>query len=67
MEQATTVTAPKLVAPKEAAGYLGVSEKWLERDRWAGAKIPYVKIGRHVRYRMSDLVRFVDENTEGAA
>ena len=59
MEQATTVTAPKLVAPKEAAGYLGVSEKWLERDRWAGAKI--------VRYRMSDLVRFVDENTEGAA
>lgn len=39
-----------------AAAYLGVSKAFLERDRWAGAKIPFVRIGRKaVRYRVSDL------------
>ncbi|RFU14372.1 DNA-binding protein [Rhodobacteraceae bacterium W635] len=47
---------------RRAADYLGVSTKWLERDRWIGASIPYVKIGRAVRYRATDLAAFVDRN-----
>jgi excisionase family DNA binding protein len=40
----------------EAARYLGISKAFLERDRWAGAKIPFIRVGaRAVRYRLQDL------------
>jgi excisionase family DNA binding protein len=46
---------------KEAAAYLGVSMAFLERDRWAGARIPFIKVGaRAVRYRMSDLDAYLE-------
>ncbi|MEW8684773.1 MAG: helix-turn-helix domain-containing protein [Candidatus Thiodiazotropha sp.] len=46
---------------KEAAAYLGVSMAFLERDRWAGARIPFIKVGaRAVRYRMSDLEAYLE-------
>ena len=32
----------KLLTTKEAARFLGVSTAFLERDRWAGARIPFV-------------------------
>ena len=51
----------KLLTTKEAARYLGVSEAFLERDRWAGARIPFIKVGsRAVRYRPIDLENFLD-------
>jgi predicted DNA-binding transcriptional regulator AlpA len=40
----------RLLNQKETAERLGMSEAWLERDRWAGAKIPFIKLGRAVRY-----------------
>lgn len=50
-----------LLRTKEAASYLGVSMAFLERDRWAGARIPFIKVGsRAVRYRLSDLDSFLD-------
>ena len=50
----------KLLTTKEAAKYLGVSEAFLERYRWAGATIPFVRIGaRAVRYEISALDAFV--------
>jgi excisionase family DNA binding protein len=46
---------------KEAATYLRVSMAFLERDRWAGARIPFIKVGsRAVRYRVSDLDTYLD-------
>lgn len=46
----------KLLTTKEAAEFLGVSVAFLERDRWAGARIPFIRVGkRAVRYRMIDL------------
>lgn len=51
----------KLLTTKQAAPYLGVSEAFLERDRWAGARIPYIKVGsRAVRYRISDLEAYIE-------
>ena len=51
----------KLLTTKEAAPILGVSVAFLERDRWAGARIPYIKIGsRAVRYRPSDLHAYIE-------
>ena len=50
-----------LLTTKQAAPILGVSIAFLERDRWAGARIPYIQIGsRAVRYRMSDLMNFIE-------
>lgn len=50
----------KLLTTKEAARFLGVSEAFLERDRWAGAEIPFVRVGsRAVRYQLSALEAFV--------
>jgi predicted DNA-binding transcriptional regulator AlpA len=46
----------------QAAKYLCVSKAFLERDRWAGARIPFIKIGsRAVRYRLSDLNAFIEQ------
>lgn len=43
----------KLLTTPQAANVLGVSIAFLERDRWAGAKVPFIKIGsRAVRYRL---------------
>jgi excisionase family DNA binding protein len=51
----------KLITTKEAAIFLGVSVAFLERDRWAGAKVPFVRVGdRGVRYRPSDLQAYVE-------
>lgn len=52
----------QLLTTEQAASYLGVSPAFLERDRWAGESIPYIRIGsRLVRYRQSDLDDYVDE------
>ena len=51
----------KLINTQEAADYLGVSKAFLERDRWAGARIPFLKIGsRTVRYRQMDLDSYIN-------
>ncbi len=34
-----------LIKQSEAASYLGLSEATLERDRWRGGDIPYIKVG----------------------
>lgn len=45
-----------LLTTAEAASFLGVSKAFLERDRWAGARIPFIQIGsRTVRYEPSTL------------
>ncbi len=49
-----------LLTTHEAAKYLSVSIAFLERDRWAGATIPFIQVGsRAVRYRSADLEKFV--------
>lgn len=50
----------KLLTTTQAAQFLGLSKAFLERDRWAGAKVPFIKIGdRAVRYRIDDLDAYV--------
>jgi excisionase family DNA binding protein len=49
----------RLLTTKEAARFLGMSESFLERDRWEGARIPFVRVGkRAVRYKLSTLEAF---------
>jgi excisionase family DNA binding protein len=50
----------QLLNTAEAARLLGVSKAFLERDRWAGARIPFIKVGaRAVRYRQEDLDGYI--------
>lgn len=54
----------KLLTTDEAAAFLSVSKAFLERDRWAGARITFVRVGsRAVRYRLSDLEAFLEAQT----
>ena len=47
----------------EAARILGLSVRTLQQKRVHGSEdLPYVKLGRSVRYRASDLVAFVEAN-----
>lgn len=51
----------QLLNTQQAAEFLGVSVAFLERDRWAGARVPFIKVGsRAVRYKQSDLDQYID-------
>jgi len=54
-----------LLTTKEAARFLNVSTAFLERDRWAGARIPFIKVGsRAVRYDQSVLEAYIEARTQ---
>lgn len=55
----------ELLHTKDAAKFLNVSVAFLERDRWAGARIPFVKVGsRAVRYRIEDLQNYINQHRQ---
>lgn len=55
----------QLLSTPQAAKFLNVSIAFLERDRWAGARIPFVKVGsRAVRYRLDDLENHIATNRQ---
>ena len=63
-----SVPLPALMSRKQAAEYLGVKEQtlacWTTTKRYA---LPYIKVGRLVKYRRTDLERFITENCVGVA
>jgi hypothetical protein len=62
------MTVSELISREQAAAYLGVKPQtmasWATTQRY---DLPYVKIGSLVRYRISDLARFVESRTVGGA
>ena len=53
-----------LIKQSEAASYLGLSEATLERDRWRGGEIPYIKVGtRAIRYDLNQLDIYLETKT----
>jgi excisionase family DNA binding protein len=55
---------PDLVTREEAAAFLGVSVQTLRLWACKGQNdLPYIKVGRAVRYRVSDLHKFLDRRT----
>lgn len=45
---------------KTVAAIRNCSEALLERDRWAGTGIPFLRDGRSIRYRKSDVLAFLN-------
>ncbi len=54
------------LTPKAASEYLGVSKETLSVWRCTGRyAIPYLKVGRLVKYRKSDLDSWLEKRTHG--
>ncbi len=61
--QITNVAHKTVMTRREAAAYLGVKEQTLAL--WAYAHrydLPYYKIGRHAKYKLEDLDKFIERN-----
>lgn len=51
--------SPALMGSRDAARYLGISERALHRLKASGA-VPFVPVGRLVRYRRETLARWAE-------
>jgi hypothetical protein len=47
----------------QTAAFLNCSEALLERRRWDGTGIPFLKLGRSVRYRKSAVLAYLEGKT----
>jgi Helix-turn-helix domain len=58
----------ELLTPEQCSQKIGVPTATLAVWRCRqNVRLKYVKIGRHVRYRLSDIESFVSENVHGAS
>lgn len=60
-----TIQTEKLLSRREASAFLGLTEGTLAV--WACTKryeLPYVKVGRLVKYRYSDIITFLEKRTQ---
>jgi len=55
----------ELLNTKQASKLLGIDSKSLANSRYSGVgiDIPYIKIGRAVRYKLSELETYIDSHT----
>jgi len=56
----------KLLTQQEVSAWTSMSIAWLEVSRCKGTGIPFVKLGKSVRYRTSDVQSFIDSNVRGS-
>ncbi len=56
IEEFDRASMDALFTQKTVAALRNCSLATIERDRWAGTGVPFLKIGRSVRYRKSDIV-----------
>ena len=55
----------RLLSAKQVAGLWNVPETWV-RDQARAGKLPSVQLGRYVRFKMSDLDRYLGTKPERA-
>ena len=60
-DETIAIDGERLLTTKQAANFLNRPQRTLEDWRYTGDGPPYVKMGRAVRYRASDLLQWVDE------
>lgn len=51
-----------LLSPNEVAAYLGVPVKTVYRWNTTGTGPTYVRVGKHVRYRLADVDKWLASN-----
>jgi len=55
-------TPDEFMTTQQVAVWLQVSEQSLIQDRFRDRGLPYVKLGRRVRYRRQDVIDYLDAN-----
>ena len=63
METAIMADIEKLLKGHEAAEILGISEQTMRIHRIKGGGVKFVKVGRMVRYRHSDIEEYLSART----
>ena len=63
MQTKSSIELPQLLSQAEFCSYADKSEAWAERARIEGTGPRFVKIGRTVRYRLSDIQEWIDSNS----
>lgn len=66
-EAAPLAATHDLLTPDQLAEYLDIPRKTLFEWRSRGGGPPGIKVGRHVRYRMSDVQAWLTERTSTKA
>lgn len=54
-------TSDQLIDDREVARLTGRARPTIQKDRLYGRGIPFVRVGRLVRYRLSDVNRWLSE------
>ena len=54
-----------LLSEKEVEKLYGLNSRTLQRERNLGIGIPYVKIGKRVRYKNIDIEKYINQHTVG--
>lgn len=62
----TTQSDERLLSPQECAERLGVSTSTLDAWRVKRIHLDFVKLGKLVRYKASEVQRFIDAQTKKA-
>lgn len=53
----------KLLTPEDLADRWNLTETTLSQWRWNGRGPRYIKMGKGIRYRLSEIERFEDQHT----
>lgn len=64
MAASDTTARRALATPSEVAAFLVVPEKTLAQWRYIGTGPHWSKVGKHVRYRWSDVEAWLDEQAK---
>ena len=55
----------ELLSEKEVENNYKINARTLQRERSMGIGMPYVKLGKRVRYKRSDVEKYIDQHTVG--
>jgi hypothetical protein len=60
------MTPTELLTPEQTAKILVIQPSSLAQMRWRGDKrLPWVKMGRTIRYKSTDVEHYIQSNTVG--
>jgi hypothetical protein len=65
LEANDTQTKPIFANQKKIAELFGLTESWLERDRWSGESgLPFYKLGRKVLYNVTEVETWLQQRRQ---
>lgn len=67
MSTTNPLDVDQLLSPAELADYLGVPVQTIYQWRYRGEGPPGYRVGRHVRYRWSDIQAWLDDQADDVA